>query len=134
MAKQDKNVTKSGSELRKEEIAKKVQMQVDMEDFKKRVEEFNKEFLGQIAPESDLERMLVERLEASEADTSLVDRMESRAEKAESDYESAADELREREEEMESIRIYAKKLYAALELADPEEELLNSDDAELLRA
>lgn len=92
------------------------------------------EFLKQIQPTTELERMLVDRLEQPDADPDWCEELEARAQAAEEECEAAEKEAEEFERELEKLREYANKLHAALSEKDPDNELIDHKDAQWLQA
>lgn len=92
------------------------------------------EFLKHIDPQTDLEKLLVDRLENPDAEPNLVDELRSELAKMEDECEEAEREKEDTEEDLEALRAYAVKLHAALAIAEPESGLLDCDEYELLRA
>lgn len=91
------------------------------------------EFLRHINPETELERMLVLRLESPQADPVALAEAEDRACEAEEAQGEAENKAEELQNEIDNLRAYAGKLHAALAIAEPENELLDCEDYELLR-
>ena len=93
----------------------------------------DKELLRHANPSTELERMLLERLEAPEADPAELEAALEAASEAQDEAEELGGKLEKAEETIEALKDYAKSLHAALALVEPENELLTDDDYEMLK-
>ncbi len=91
------------------------------------------EFLRHANPSTELERMLLERLESPQVEPDILEELREAAATAENEAEDLQSKLDDTEDELENLRDYAKNLHAALALAEPENKLLSDDDVELLK-
>jgi len=91
------------------------------------------EFLKQARPATELERMLIDRLEGADGDEGEIAALEQQAHDAEERCSEAKEDVEELENEIEGLRAYAKQLHEALSAAEPDNELLDNEDAEMLR-
>ena len=90
------------------------------------------EFLSHVELNTDLERMLAERLREPEADAGEIEDLRGEVHEAEVRADGAEYELEEAEATLMHLRAYAKKLHAELSMARPDSELLADDDCKLL--
>lgn len=96
------------------------------------------EFLRRMRDHSGswLENMLIERLLEACGDNSAfatIDRLEDKLCGLEEDVSKLSDELEDAESSLADLKAYAGKLHGALAIAEPENDLLDCDDYELLR-
>lgn len=91
------------------------------------------EFLRHIHPATELEGMLVRRLECPDADPDELEEALSELRESESAREDAEYRLERKEEDYETLKDYAKSLHKALSDIQPDNELLDDKDSELLK-